>query len=54
MYLFAFVDSDVILTDVPVDGKWPALAKTNANVNKNFLVATRNGNTVLWKIFSTP
>ncbi|CAG8525951.1 1884_t:CDS:2 [Paraglomus brasilianum] len=48
------LQSDMLLTDVPVDGKSPPLAKTNANVNENFLVATRDGNTVLWKIFSAP
>ncbi|CAG8600103.1 1138_t:CDS:10, partial [Acaulospora morrowiae] len=48
------LQSNVMLTDVPVDGGSPPLAKTNVNADKDFLVATRNKNVILWKIFSAP
>ncbi|CAG8551518.1 11734_t:CDS:2 [Paraglomus brasilianum] len=44
---------DVTLTDNPVDD-YTTLAKANVNPNKDFLVATREGNAVSWKIFSAP
>ena len=43
-----------MLTDIPVDVKSLPLAKVNINPDKNFLVATKSRNAVLWKIFSAP
>jgi len=51
------MNSDGILTDIPVtfnSTNVTAIAKANVNPNKSFLVAAKDKDVVLWKIFSAP